>query len=129
MTDRARGRRRDHRLSDHRSLLVRYIQHVTQCEDTNFICRIGDRRGGVKFTDEEVIELKALEQEGVDHKRMPVLLTNQRDFETWLSGSPEEAFALARSYDPNAMRIVQSGMDKEDLLGRPGAVDRSRSLF
>jgi hypothetical protein len=108
---------------------VRYIQHVTQCEGSNFICRIGDRRGGVKFTDEQVIELEALEKEGVDHERMPGLLTNERDFETWLSGLPEEAFALARSYDPNAMRLVQSGMDKEDLLGRPGAVDRSRSLF
>jgi hypothetical protein len=51
--------------SDHRSLFVRYIQHVTQCEGTNFICRIGDRGGGVKFTDEEVIELKALEKDDV----------------------------------------------------------------
>lgn len=50
---------------DHRSLLVRYIRHVTGCDGTSFICRIGGRKGGVKFTEEEVIELKALEKEGV----------------------------------------------------------------
>jgi hypothetical protein len=38
------------------------------------------------------------------------------DFETWLSGSPAEAFALARSFDRGAMRIVQSGFEKKDLL-------------
>jgi putative SOS response-associated peptidase YedK len=58
----------------------------------------------------------------INHERMPVLLTSEIDFETWLSGSTEEAFALARSYDPNAMRIVQSGKVKEDLLGQ-GASD------
>ena len=54
---------------------------------------------------------------------MPVLLTSESDFETWLSGSIEEAFALACSFDPKAMRIVQSGKTKEDLLGRPGLDD------
>ena len=54
----------------------------------------------------------------INHERMPVLLSNETDFETWLSGSPQEAFALARSFDPNAMRVVQSGKEKEDLLGR-----------
>jgi putative SOS response-associated peptidase YedK len=58
----------------------------------------------------------------INHERMPVLLTSEIDFETWLSGSSEEAFALARSYDPKAMRIVQSGKVKEDLLGQ-GASD------
>ena len=52
----------------------------------------------------------------INHERMPVLLTSQIDFETWLSGSTEEAFALARSFDPALMRIVQSGKVKEDLL-------------
>jgi putative SOS response-associated peptidase YedK len=56
--------------------------------------------------------------DSINHERMPVLLSNENDFETWLTGTPEEAFALARSFDPNAMRIVQSGKDKEDLLGR-----------
>ena len=54
----------------------------------------------------------------INHERMPVLLSKETDFETWLTGTPAEAFALARSYDPNGMRIVQSGKDKEDLLGR-----------
>jgi putative SOS response-associated peptidase YedK len=49
---------------------------------------------------------------------MPVLLSKEDEFETWLSGSPAEAFALARSFDPAQMRIVQSGKDKEDLLGQ-----------
>lgn len=54
--------------------------------------------------------------DGVNHERMPVLLSEEADFETWLSGSPAEAFALARSCDPGAMRIVQSGFEKKDLL-------------
>ena len=32
----------------------------------------------------------------INHERMPVLLTNSADFETWLSGSTEVAFKLAR---------------------------------
>ena len=55
--------------------------------------------------------------DGINHERMPVLLTSETDFETWLSGSTNDAFALARSFDPNAMLIVQSSKDKEDLLG------------
>jgi putative SOS response-associated peptidase YedK len=47
---------------------------------------------------------------------MPVLLSEEADFETWLSEMPAEAFELARSYDPGAMRIVQSGFEKKDLL-------------
>ena len=51
----------------------------------------------------------------INHERMPVLLSEEADFETWLSGTPAEAFALARSYDPGSMRIVQSGFEKEGL--------------
>ena len=47
---------------------------------------------------------------------MPVLLSEEADFETWLSGTPAEALALARSFDPAQMRIVQSGFEKKDLL-------------
>lgn len=64
----------------------------------------------------------------INHERMPVLLSEQKDFETWLSGRSQDALALVRSFDPNAMRIVQSGKGKEDLLGRPG-VDEAPSLF
>jgi putative SOS response-associated peptidase YedK len=52
----------------------------------------------------------------INHERMPVLLSREEEFETWLSGTPAEAYALARSFDPLKMRIVQSGLEKEDLL-------------
>jgi putative SOS response-associated peptidase YedK len=52
----------------------------------------------------------------INHERMPVLLNDEAEFEMWLSGAPEEAFALARSFDPTYKRIVQSGFDKKDLL-------------
>jgi putative SOS response-associated peptidase YedK len=47
---------------------------------------------------------------------MPVLLTREDEFETWLKGSHEEAFRLVRSHAADAMRIVQEGADREDLL-------------
>jgi hypothetical protein len=53
----------------------------------------------------------------INHERMPVLLSDTADFETWLSGPAEEALRLARSYAAEKMRIVQSGSEREDLLG------------
>jgi putative SOS response-associated peptidase YedK len=47
---------------------------------------------------------------------MPVLLTKEEEFDTWLRGSADEALALARQYPPEDMRIVQEGLKKEDLL-------------
>jgi putative SOS response-associated peptidase YedK len=52
----------------------------------------------------------------INHERMPVLLSGEDQFETWMSGSPAEAFALTKSLDPALMRVVQSGTTKEDLL-------------
>lgn len=52
----------------------------------------------------------------INHERMPVLLSGEAEFETWIAGSPQEAFALARSYPPERMKMVQSGFDKKDLL-------------
>lgn len=52
----------------------------------------------------------------INHERMPVLLTREEEFDTWLLGSADEAFALAREYPPEKMRIVQEGFKKEDLL-------------
>ena len=52
----------------------------------------------------------------INHERMPVLISDPGDFETWLSGSADEAFKLARSYAAEQMRIVQSGSEREDLL-------------
>ena len=52
----------------------------------------------------------------INHERMPVLISDPADLETWLSGSPEDAFKLARSYAAEQMRIVQFGGEREDLL-------------
>jgi putative SOS response-associated peptidase YedK len=52
----------------------------------------------------------------INHERMPVLISDPADFETWLSAPPQDAFRLARSYAAEQMRIVQSGADREDLL-------------
>ena len=52
----------------------------------------------------------------INHERMPVLLTEAADFETWLSGSTEEAFKLAHSYAAEGMRIVRSGSERKDIL-------------
>ena len=52
----------------------------------------------------------------INHERMPVLLTREEQFATWLNGSSEEALELAREYPPGQMRIVQEGFKKEDQL-------------
>lgn len=50
------------------------------------------------------------------HDRMPVLLSEEADFETWLTGAPEQAYALVRTYPAERMRIAQSGREKLDLI-------------
>lgn len=55
--------------------------------------------------------------ESINHERMPVLLSTEDGFEIWLKAPVAEAFALAQSYYPERMRIVQSGREKRDLLG------------
>lgn len=52
----------------------------------------------------------------INHERMPVLLADPADFETWLFGSPDEAFKHSRSYAVERMRIVQWGSVREDLV-------------
>jgi putative SOS response-associated peptidase YedK len=52
----------------------------------------------------------------INHERSPVLVTSEEECRTWLTGTPEEAFAAIKTSDPEGMRIVQSGFDKEDLL-------------
>jgi len=47
---------------------------------------------------------------------MPVLLTSEDEFDTWLNGTPTEAMSLARQYPPECMRIVQEGFTKQDML-------------
>ena len=51
--------------------------------------------------------------ETINHERLPVLLSSEDQFEIWLKGTPDEAFALAQEYPPERMRIVQEGLDKE----------------
>ncbi len=52
--------------------------------------------------------------------RMPVMLVGDEAQETWLKGSPDEAFALARPYPPDMMKIVLKGSAKMD--GAPDAL-------
>ena len=52
----------------------------------------------------------------INHERSPVLLTEEAEFATWLTGTPDEAFRLAKTSDPARMEIVQSGLEKKDLL-------------
>jgi putative SOS response-associated peptidase YedK len=52
----------------------------------------------------------------INHERMPVLLTREDEFDAWLNGAPHLAFALAREYPPEQMRIVQEGLNKQDRL-------------
>ena len=52
----------------------------------------------------------------VNHERMPVLLDRPEQFETWLHGTPAEAFALAREYAPEDMHIVREGFEKQDAV-------------
>jgi putative SOS response-associated peptidase YedK len=54
--------------------------------------------------------------ETINHERSPVILTEEEPFATWLRGTPEEAFGLIKTTDPERMQIVQSGLDKKDLL-------------
>ena len=53
--------------------------------------------------------------ETINHERSPVLLTDEQEFATWLTGTPKEALGLIKTSDPESMQIAQSGLDKEDL--------------
>jgi putative SOS response-associated peptidase YedK len=53
---------------------------------------------------------------GLNHQRMPVLLTREEEFDTWLRAPTAEALALAREYPSQNMRIVQEGLGKEDRI-------------
>lgn len=52
----------------------------------------------------------------INHERMPVLLSGDDEFDTWLHGSTKDAIALARSYRADEMKIVQAGSERKDLL-------------
>ena len=41
--------------------------------------------------------------------RMPVMLTSDDDFDCWMDGTPDEAYALAMPYPAEEMKVVASG--------------------
>lgn len=69
-------------------------------------------QGVFAFMTTEPNELTA----SINHERTPVLLSTDEQCETWLKGSTKEAFAVARLFPAEAMRIVQSGDERRDLL-------------
>jgi hypothetical protein len=60
---------------------------------------------------------------------VPVLLTREEEFQTWIMGTPEEAFALAQEYPADRIAIVQEGYEKEDLLAGPSVERRIGTLL
>jgi hypothetical protein len=44
------------------------------------------------------------------------VLTREEEFDTWLRGLADQAFALAREYPAAQTRIVQEGFYKEDRV-------------
>jgi putative SOS response-associated peptidase YedK len=64
----------------------------------------------------ETVEQEVFAFMTTEPNELTALVFDPADFETWLSGSTEAAFKLARSYAADQMRIVQSGSGREDLL-------------
>jgi putative SOS response-associated peptidase YedK len=60
----------------------------------------------------------------INHERSPLLLTTDEARDTWLDGAPAEAAAMVRPTSGDALRIVQEGFEKKDLLadGPQGAL-------
>lgn len=59
---------------------------------------------------------------------MPVLLTSEADWHTWLTGTPAEAFALLRPYPEGAMRHVGFGLERRDAGTEEGAAQQTLLL-
>ena len=57
----------------------------------------------------------------INHERMPVILATADEQDAWIDGDSDEAFRLARPYPAAALRIVQGGFEKQDLLQTPPA--------
>ena len=49
----------------------------------------------------------------INHERSPVLLTEEEQLATWLTGTPDEAFGLIKTSDPDRTQIVL----RDDLRG------------
>ena len=50
----------------------------------------------------------------INHERSPVLLATDAARETWLHGTPDEAFSLARPAPADGMLMVKEGFEKLD---------------
>jgi len=55
----------------------------------------------------------------INPERSPALLLSEPEAQIWLMGTPEQAFGLIKTTDPDRLTIVQSGFDKEDLWSPP----------
>jgi putative SOS response-associated peptidase YedK len=53
----------------------------------------------------------------INHERMPVLLTREEEFQTWLTGHAGGGVRVDAGIPCRPLAIVQEGYDKEDLLG------------
>ena len=61
-------------------------------------------------------------------KRMPMMLTTNNEYETWLNGTPDEARVVVHSYPTDQMKIVQSSTERVELQGmncEKGAVPKN----
>jgi putative SOS response-associated peptidase YedK len=77
------------------------------------------KKGGPKVEQNVFSFMTTLPNEltaSINHERMPVLLGSEAEQEKWLKGTPAEAISLVRSFEADAMRVVQRGKEKEDLL-------------
>lgn len=50
-----------------------------------------------------------------ERERMPVLLTSEVEWKTWMHGTPTKAFAQCVSHPVDQMRIAGSGLKRKDL--------------
>ncbi len=52
----------------------------------------------------------------INHERMPVLLATPEAQDRWMEGTDAEAFELCRPYPPERMELVQTSLEKRDLM-------------
>jgi putative SOS response-associated peptidase YedK len=76
------------------------------------------KRGGANVDVEVFSFVTSLPNEltrSINPERSPALLLSEEEAQTWLTGTPRQAFGVIRITDPERLAIVQAGFDKEDL--------------